>query len=162
MKFVWMTLGLLGLTLSGVEARLGESPEQLEKRFGKPLQQVPAGVGDLRQYVYLNKDLMITILVTGNESVLEQYVRLKETPKPGQEPVLLPIPEALGQAILGRNAEGSSWEPYESNATLRRFVRKDQKAFGSFAMEKGSITEVRISSKDMVDFAEKLRKSKAN
>jgi hypothetical protein len=143
---------------SRVEARLGESKEKLEQRFGKPLQQSAVGVGDLRQHVYVNKDLMITVLVTANESVLEQYVRLKEAPKEGQKPVVIPIPEPLAMNILSANGEGSSWEPFESNSTLRRFIRKDQKGFATFTMEQGVITEVRISCKEMVDFAQKLRK----
>ena len=156
-KFVvFVVCSLLGSSL--LQARLGESPQKLEQRFGKPLQQSPTGVGDLRQYIYINKDLMITVLVTSNESVMEQYVRLKEVPREGQKPVLVPIPEVLAQAILAANKEDSAWEPYESNSSLRRFFRKDQKGFASFAMEKGIISEVRISSKDMVDFAEKLRK----
>jgi len=152
---------ILAVCLTGtsiLQARLGDSPEKLEQRFGKPLQQNPAGVGDLRQHVYINKDLMITVLLTGKESVLEQYVRMKETPKDGEKPLVIPIPEPLAMAILSANAEGSQWEPFESNSSLRRFIRKDQKGFASFAMEKGAITEVRISSKDMVDFAQKLRK----
>lgn len=157
LKPVFFLIVMLCAT-SLLQARLGESPAKLEQRFGKALQQNPAGVGDLRQHVYLNKDLMITVLLTNNESVMEQYVRLKEAPKEGQKPVLLPIPEILAMKILSANAEGSEWEPFESNSALRRFIRKDQKGFASFSMEKGIITEVRISSKDMVDFAEKLRK----
>jgi hypothetical protein len=143
---------------SALQARLGESPEKLEQRFGKALQQSPVGVGDLRQHVYINKDLMITVLITGKESVLEQYVRLKETPRTGQKAVLLPIPETLATAILAANAEGSTWEPYQSSSVIRRFVRKDEKGFAAYTMEKGIITEVRISSKDMIDFAQKLKK----
>ncbi|GEM_PF-1047628 len=157
-----MRLFLVGLIiwLGGLElgqARLGDSAEKLLERFGVPEQQAPAGVGDLKQHVYFNKDLMITVLLTGNESVMEQYVRLKERPKEGQKPYILPIPEALAQAILKANQGDSSWEPYQSSPELRRFVRKDQKGFASFNMNKGMITELRVSSKDMVDFALKLR-----
>lgn len=158
MAYFILVLFCLWLAVVPAHARLGDSAQKLLERFGKSAEEAPTGVGDLRQHVYFNKDLMITVLLTGNESIMEQYVRLKEMPKAGQPPTILPIPESLAQAILAANAEGSAWEPFESNADLRRFVRKDKKGFGSFTMSKGLITEVRISSKDMVDFAQKLRK----
>jgi hypothetical protein len=157
-QFFYILILIGGLAQVKLQARLGESPEKLQERFGKPVQEMPVGVGDLRQYVYFNKDLMITVLVTKKESVLEQYVRLKEIPQEGQKPLITSIPEPLAQAILGANAEGSSWEDYESSSEIRRFIRKDQKGFAAFTMEKGIITEVRISSKEMVEFAQNLKK----
>lgn len=158
MRYFYLILVGTLLSITPTQARLGDTTQKLLERFGKPAEQSPTGVGDLRQHVYFNNDLMITVLLTGDESIMEQYVRLKEPPKAGQPPTILPIAEELAQKILTANAEGSTWEPFESSADLRLFVRKDKKGFGSFSMNKGLITEVRISSKDMVDFAQKLRK----
>lgn len=76
MRLVALFFILVGGSHTGL-ARLGESVEELSKRFGKPVKEEDLKQVALLQKTYTNKDLVIGVTFSEGKSVSEQYMRTK-------------------------------------------------------------------------------------
>jgi len=163
-KHFFLGPGLAVLLLAAVvpvcQARLGESAEDLQKRFGSPVKQLKQpGAGDLVQNQYLNHDLMIYVTLFKNASVVEHYLKLKSVPADGEEPVVVAMPKELAVAILQASAEGSKWQQVSESDSDVKFARDDKKALAVILKRDKIMVELRVCD---INFVEALAGPKKN
>ncbi|MEM9445707.1 MAG: hypothetical protein AAGA18_10185 [Verrucomicrobiota bacterium] len=153
--FAVATIFCYATSIASSYARLGESSEEIKKRFGAPIKEQKIEATNLELKTYTNNDLVIDIFFANNKSLSEQYLRIV----PGIEKTIRPFPKSLHKAILEANAQGSEWK-LVSNASSnpKRYVRIDQKAIASLKLEKDQVIEVRISSQAFAKQFQNLKK----
>ncbi|MEM9398783.1 MAG: hypothetical protein AAF984_01120 [Verrucomicrobiota bacterium] len=142
------------LLASPVQARLGETVVEIERRFGKALKTQRLKDIKLDLHTYQNGDLIIDIFFAEGKSVSEQYLRVKA----GKEKTIQPIDKPLADAILKANVQGSKWVLIsKEGARPHRYLREDKNAIASVIFKQEVIAEVRISSQQFNDSFEKAQ-----
>ncbi len=140
-------LCLLALALPA-QARLGETEQELTKRFGHPVESSKIEKFEFVQHIYKNHDLLIGVTLIDGKSASEQYTRTSGKENAEGKPILTAIPADIAQAILGANAGGAEWQEVGKQDGARRFMRSDKEALAVFFEGSGFISEIRISSSE--------------
>jgi hypothetical protein len=161
-SFSWkISLGLILFVVGALPlyARLGESTDDLFKRFGPPIKQLKQpGQTDLIQNEYINHDLLIYVTLFKNKSVVEHYLKLKATPAVGAEPVVVELPKELVSAILQASTEGSTWQQVGETDNDVKFARDDKKALAVVLKKDKHMVELRVCD---INFVEALAAPRA-
>ncbi len=126
------------------QARLGETREQIESRFGAPIRETRLESLEMDQFTYVNNDLRIGVVYADGRSVSEQYLRI--TPAEAGEERVVPLPGELAGAILQAQAEGQTWNPKETlHPAHRHFSRSDGKAYAAYSVINNEIAAVLLA-----------------
>jgi len=148
-NLIYYMMGIVCLMAlpSKAEARLGEALEELNKRFGKPIEEKIVSELNLKQISYKNHDLLIGVTLIDGKSASEQYMRSSFKRDENGKLILLPLSKDLVDAIMGANASGLDWNlvSKEESADSKKYVRADMGALAMVAYTHGNISEVRLS-----------------
>jgi hypothetical protein len=149
---ILLAMGLLVAGSMPLQARLGESGDELQKRFGPPIKQLKQpGQGDLVQHQYLNHDVLIYVTLFKKSSVMEHYLKLKSAPANGEELVIVPLPKELAAAILQASAEGAKWQELGETDKDIKFARDDKKALAVILKKDKVMVELRVCDINFVE-----------
>jgi len=119
MRIALLTFASWVAITASLQARLGETPDQLVARYGQPIKEVDQKAEGakipLAQVKFQKGGFEIDVTITDGESVQESFRKINGQP--------ITVPEA--QILLGANAQGREWSAPQKTSDALIWTRDD-------------------------------------